>query len=220
MIKIIIGILIGIFTSFFTGLVLIWKGERIIQNLQKLPSKRRIDLLSRAYIQALQNYPYNTANIIFMSIVFIFFLSHFIACIIITCAAFYNYLFNTNKEVITEIANNISLVIHHPIIPWVLLLITVWFAYLIKTIYFDVLPVEMLISYTFRDITRLRECVFKCATKDQYLEYIYLESNASNTQDLKELIAYAKGIIDSPDLELADKIMKRISEIPLENQEN
>ena len=70
---------------------------------------------------------------------------------------------------------------------------------------------ETLVPYTHRELIRVRECVAKCGTNQQFIEYTDAEHSAKTLKDLRELIIRAQTIIGSVNLKLADEILARIS---------
>jgi hypothetical protein len=96
--------------------------------------------------------------------------------------------------------------------PWVFLFLTLTFGFIGGTIIFKTIPVELLVPYMYRELSRLRECVCKCSTKKQFLEYTDAEHNVKTLEDLRKLLIRAKTILGDVDLLLADDILKGISE--------
>lgn len=79
-------------------------------------------------------------------------------------------------------------------------------------IIFKTIPAELLVPYAHRELSRLRDCVAKCSTKEQFLEYSDAEHNARTLEHLRELIARAKTILGKVDFKLADEILGGLSE--------
>jgi len=215
MIQTILGILIGIATSFIVGIYLLWKGQHLVDYLQRLPTRQRVAIYARSYLIALRGYPYRYANFLAMIFVLLLNITTLLAYIVLTVAAFkgdlslppeefrrsFHFLTNPDFWLIKIVLN-----------PWFLLSVTIFFAYLSRPIVFVTIPSEIMVPFAYRELTRVRECVAKCATNKQFLEYTDAEHSANTLEDLRELIIHAKTILNGVDLKLADEILQVISE--------
>lgn len=210
-----LGILIGITTSFLAGIVLIWKGDLIVQNLKRLPTKRRVALYSRAYLTALKSYPYRYAHLFGLTIVAMLIVTTLLVYILITSLAFTIDISATPEEyakLIHDIGPSPAALLSVIGNAWILSLLTVMFAIAAWRIVFITIPTEILVPYAHRELTRLRECVSKCGTKKQFLEYTDAEHSTETLEDLEALVSRAKIILGGVNLELADEILLGISE--------
>lgn len=201
--NILLGIAVGLFTSFLVGIFLLWKGEHIAQQLKRLPIKWRTILFTKAYIRALESYPYRFVHLMLL------------ACaesIIIVTLALYGMLtyhvFYYGADGLREL-NLIS--IDDPSAAFILAGITITLGYMAVHFTVKIISVEVLVPFAHRDLTRISECVANCGTKLQYIKYINLENNAKSTGDLIDLVTFAKEIIKPATLNIADEILDSIS---------
>lgn len=210
----ILGVLIGIVTSFIVGIFLIWKGNQLVHYLRRQPTKRRVAIFARAYLIALQSYPYRYAHLFTMTGIAICSVILFLTYGILTFVAF-TLDFSLPPD---ELKRSFRLLIKTDfgftktiLSPWFLLSATLFLAYAVRRIVFVTIPPEMLVPYAHRELTRVRECVAKCGTNKQFLEYTDAEHGAETLDDLRKLIILAKTILGRVDLKLADEILKEIS---------
>ena len=213
--QIIIGVIIGIFTSFVAGIILVWKGEQIVHRFRYLPNKMRVALYTRAYLIAIRSYPYRYAHLIAMVILSMVILSTFLGYILLTVFSFHLDISQSPEVVKESLRSTVDLVnsrIISAINPWVLSFITVLTALIGQSLLLKTIPAELLVPYAYRELNRLRECVLKCSTKKQYLEYTDAEHKVRTLKDLRELITTAKTILGNVDLHLTDEILNSVSE--------
>jgi len=208
-----IQIVIGIMTSFITGIFLIWRGEHAVHFLLRLPTKWRVAIYSRAYLSALRSYPYRYLNVLVMSLLITIVFGMLLAYIFITFIVF-TADFSLPPDALRESirlsfppATSLLKIILNP---WFLLSATLILVYMLRYIIYIALQ-ETLVPYTHRELIRVRECVAKCGTNQQFIEYTDAEHSAKTLKDLRELIIRAQTIIGSVNLKLADEILARIS---------
>ncbi len=210
-----LGIALGIATSFVVGIILIWKGDQIVRGLRLLPTKRRVKLYSRAYLTALKSYPYRYAHLMGLTTVSMVILTSFIAYIYFTFLAFSTD-FSASPEEFAEALKaarpNREAIFGVMTNPWLLLGLTCVTGFVGRKIIFTTIPVELLVPYAHRELTRLRECVNKCSTKKQFLEYTDAEHRVYSLEDLVELVGRAKRILGDTDFALADEILEGVTE--------
>lgn len=210
----ILGILIGIVTSFIAGIFLVWKGEQLVHFFRRLPAKTRVAIYARrAYLIALRSYPYRYAHLLVMTNVVVFTLILLLAYGFMTYVAFgvdFSLPPEETKESFRLLLKPGSQLINIILNPWFLLSATLLLAYSVLRILFVTIPPELLVPYAHRELVRLRECVAKCGTKKQFIEYADAEYSTRTLEDLRELIIHAKTILGNFDLKLADAILEGI----------
>lgn len=210
------GIFIGVATSFLAGIVLIWRGDQIVRHFRRLPEKRRVSLYTLAYLKAIRSYPYRYAHMItmmtFAILLGLLFISYVVLIVIAFSVDFSLPPESVKESVRTSVGAPANFVVTKIFNPWILIGITAVLVFISRSIVFKTIPSELLVPYAHRELTRLRECVAKCSTKKQFLEYTDHEHNVRNIDDLKSLVAQAKKLFGTVDLKLADEILEGLYE--------
>jgi len=211
----ILGIAVGIATSLVAGIILIWKGDQIVNGLRRLPTKRRVKLYSRAYLTALRSYPYRYAHLMGLSIVSMVILLTFIGYGYFSFLAFsidYSASPEEFAKALKAAQPDRNVILGVLANPWLLLGLTCFMGFVGRRIIFTTISAELLVPYAHRELTRLRECVNKCGTKKQFLEYTDAEHRACSLEDLVDLVGRAKRILGDTDFTLANEILEGITE--------
>lgn len=206
---------LGIATSLVAGIILIWKGDQIVHGLKRLPTKIRVKLYSRAYLTALKSYPYDYAHFMGLIIVSTFILVTFFCYLYLSFLAFTIDFKDSPEEFVKALKAtqpNRNYILSVLTNPWLLLGLTCLIGFVGRRIIFTSISAELLVPYAHRELTRLRECVSKCGTKKQFLEYTDAEHRACSLEDLVQLVDRAKRILGDTDLALADEILAGITE--------
>lgn len=217
--EIFIAIVVGIMTNVLVGLFLLYKGENILSFIKKYPHKKRKKLYANGFIKAIHGYPYRYAHTIVLSTIFSLISFITIAYIFTTYAYFKICYWNPNMCV-SDIKNELARTIHQYdtdwYFPWVLLAITIFLMISVVKFTVNVVSSELLVPILYRDILRVRECVAKCATGCELIEYTDREEIVSNADDLIELFLYAKKIIGEQKFILLDGMIDVLTDVPKE----
>jgi hypothetical protein len=208
----ILGVLIGITTSFIAGIFLIWKGDQLVHYIRRLPKNWRLAIFSKAYLIALHSYPYRYAHLITLTIMATTALLTLLAYGILSFVAFNIDLSLPPEEIKKSfhIIADPSWFIYTVLNPWFLLSVTLLLVCTTGRIVFVTVPPELLVPYAHRELSRVRECVAKCGTPEQFFEYTDLEHSAETISDVINLITHAKTIFGNVDLKLAEEILGHV----------
>ena len=212
---ILLGVLIGITTSLIAGILLIWRGEQTVEQLRKLPTKRRVRTFARAYILALRGYPYRYVHLMALTVIGLFAMVLPLCYLCMTYVAFSVDLAHPtaqSREALKALFAPASHFADHVFNPWIVLVLLIATTYVAARIVFVRIPHERLVPYAYQELLRLRECVGKCGTKKQFVAYTDAEHKVQTLAELRALIAQAKGVLGSDDLELANEILEGITD--------
>ncbi|SEB18602.1 hypothetical protein [Marinobacterium iners] len=209
---IIIGLLTGLLTSFFVGLFLIWKGDYLVKNLQRIPIKWRIRLLTKVYLSALNDYPLRYLNSKILSLFIAFHLFFSGAYVLITIILFKiagEGKDNIPEESIKDIDPSVVLI--NPWVPWILLCFTLFVLYfswgaLKETFVAVVLP------YAYRELNSIRECVKVAASAEDFIKYVNMETQCKSKEAILEMMEFSIRILGENSLKLPTEIISSLTD--------
>lgn len=203
--------LVGVATSLIAGLLLQWKGDQFINRLKSRPTKRRIAILSATYVKALKEYPYGFVHDCLVAIVVAGVIALGFLSILLTYAAFAaNSLYSL--DAISEFVNHVSGYLGVEWTRWIMVFLTIaiWVA-IVRPVW-RTTSIEVLVPYASRGLERLRKCVEKCGSPEEFLAYLDAEQHARSTEDLRELFRQARAIIGDRQSKLTDQFLASISD--------
>jgi hypothetical protein len=204
------GIFIGISTSIIAGILLIWKGDQFVGHLKNLPTKRRISLFTDAYLRALRSYPYRYLHYLaWVGVMFVILLT-FWAYVSFTYAAFQVSPAHSPEALRQAWHAFLPNPLAFQVFRWIAAGITALYGIWLIPTFYRTYSIEILIPYAHREVERVRDCVAKCGTCEEFVGYINAEHKAKNLTDLKALFRQAKAIIGAG--ALIDEIIKSLSD--------
>jgi hypothetical protein len=206
------GLAIGVLASLIAGLILAWKGDKIVEYLRCLPERRRIGLFTKAYLLGIRRYPY---RFLYMQGLVLYFFIHFFAFILyffLTGATFYKSYFPTAsiEEIVpaTLIEYADSLLLY---IPWFLAVLTLLFGYYSVRLFFNTVVPEVMAPYGYYEISKLRDCVSRHGTKKQYLDFVNALHEAKDHAGIIRVLDLAQISLGDARYSLLDEIRKSIT---------
>lgn len=213
MIEIISGVLIGLFTSFLVGLLLMWKGQSLVDGLRQFPSKRKSRFFARVYVRALTGYPFRGLHVICWSLIICLLLY-----ILIFSCGFVYFEYRLANAAVDLSPKDATLYAAAPIInlfqtttPGWISVIFVPFAAALLVMNYKKMTVELLVPFAQRELGLLRSCVVKVAAKEKLIEFMNSEGDVRDQATLLSFFLLAKSIIGNQSLKILDEMIKDVS---------
>ena len=205
------GLLLGITASLIAGLLLTWKGDKIVGYFSRLPERRRINLFTKAYILGLHSYPYRflhaQALISYGAFLFLMLITYAGT----TAISFRRVYFPEADSVLDADTVTAVATASSTYMPWLLLVLTLLLCYIVFRLTFRRLMPEILAPYGHHELMRVHDCVAKFGTKKQYLDYINAAHKVRDNAGLIQLLDMAQVAIGDYKYELVEEIRKGIT---------
>ena len=210
--NILIGVVVGLFTSLIAGMVLIWKGQDIVEQMKLAPTRRRIDTFSRAYIRALRAYPHTFGHYLTLQLFAAGWGLLITAYIAASYQAFLIYTgsVGTRVDVLSQVATARENTFG--VIGLVTLAMTVSITVAFAKFVRRTMRSMLLVPYAHRELSRLRECVARYATPEEFLRYTDVEYRVNTREGLVDLFNLANHLLGGVKFGLLEELKAGISE--------
>lgn len=203
--QIFVGVMLGVTTSLAAGLFLIWKGETLVNSMRFLPTRRKIKIIRQAYLRAVGSYPdpYSHQLILMLWALAVLFFG-----ILFLCTSFVMIHKIGASAPPSTSAELKSFVESHEIVIWLVVALAGIFNAWVgaKTLFYEAY-VEATAPKAYAVLARIRECVARCGTKKEFLEYVDAENHVRDIAGLKALLERAQRVFGDLDLALLDDLL-------------
>jgi hypothetical protein len=192
MFELISAFILALVSNFVFWVFVVWQGDRLVSGIRKMPEKWQLRINRKVYLKAIKSYPFQLFHTLIMTTGGGFFSIILLGFLAVSGLRLYYWWVMGNEDLARETVAGMHL---PPVVSFlVFLFINIgFFWYYTRNVF-----TELIVPDAAKHLDRIRECVRTCASKEQFLDYVDLESTVQTHEDLQYLLVKAATFFDKP----------------------